>query len=305
MRLLKRIFIAVVYWFLPPGVENVLKNGVDIILSTGRGKERPSLSLRTNVLLRDKHKGERCFILATGPSIKDQDLSGLEGELCIAVSHFFLHKSIDKISPRYHVLAPYHPPFTFEELKKVFSGFEQSYSDEVTYVFGHRPYEFSIYNFLQKYPEYAKEKSYFIDYSKSNPLVEDNYMLPSTWDLEKSPFEIRTVIYSAIQLATYMGCKEICLLGCDHDYLYDTKRVTNHHFYPEKEGVSDMEHLSSFSTERWFEEYYFRWKQYRLMGEYLRSIGCEIYNSTEGGMLDVFPRRPLGKVLHNGKKTVS
>ncbi len=299
MQFLKDLFIATAYWTLPPGIKNLLKNAISGVVGAGECKEKRSLCLGANVSLKNKHKGERCFILATGPSVKKQDLSGLEGELCVAVSHFFLHRDIKTISPRYHVLAPYHPPFNFDDLQKVFSGFEQAYSDETTYVFGHRPYEFSICDFLKMYPEHVKTRTYFIDYSNSPPLDDQNHLLASTWDIGKKPFETRTVIYSAIQLAAYMGCKEIYLLGCDHDYLHDTKRVTNHHFYPEKEGVSDVDHLSAFTTERWFEEYYLRWKQYRLMREYLKSIGCEIYNSTHGGMLDVFPRLPLHEVLND------
>ena len=70
----------------------------------------------------------------------------------------------------------------------------------------------------------------------------------------------------------------------------DIKRITNHHFYEESQGISDVEHLRQFTSEKWFEEYYFRWKQYRLMKEYLNHKGVFIYNATRGGMLDVFPR---------------
>ncbi len=285
------------YWTLPPGIECFLRGAVESIKSHRKSEKKTALSTNSNVSLKGRHKGARCFILATGPSIQEQDLSILEGELCIAVSHFFLHKDIQKISPRYHVLAPYHPPFSFADLYKVFSGFDETYKEDVTYVFGHIPYEFSVYNFLQKYKKFKKDNVYFIDYSESKALDEENHLLPSMWDLAKSPFQIRTVIYTAIQLAAYLGCNEIYLLGCDHDYLLDTNRVTNHHFYAEEKGVSDAEHLSAFTTERWFEEYYFRWKQYRLMCEYLNGSGCDIYNSTHGGMLDVFPRRRLSDVV--------
>jgi len=269
--------------------------------SKKKNVEKLYLSKKLIVQLKDKHLGERCFILATGPSIQEQDLTVLEGELCIAVSHFFLHKDIKRISPRYHVLAPYHPPFSFIELDKVFRSLNEAYEGDVTLALGHTAYEFSAYNFLQKNPEYLKKNYFFIDYSKSQPLGEVNYMLSPTWDIAKAPFQVRTVIYSAIQLAAYMGCKKIYLLGCDHDYLHDMQRVTNHHFYREEDGVSDAEHLSAFTTERWLEEYYFRWKQYRLMREYLKSIDCDIYNSTHGGMLDVFPRVPLCEAVEHKK----
>ena len=85
------------------------------------------------------------------------------------------------------------------------------------------------------------------------------------------------------------------------DYLKDVERVTNHHFYREEDGVSDAEHLGSFTLERWFLEYYLRWKQYRLMREYLESKGVRVFNATTGGMLDVFPRVDLASLFPNSQ----
>ena len=299
------MYNKVAYWTIPPAIQHLLGECMKSVqlkskdLSCDCGLR--DLVAR-NSELKDRHKGERCFILATGPSVKEQDLTVLQGELCIAVSHFFLHKDILLIRPRYHVLAPYHPPFTFEDIKKVFDGFNNFYSDDVIYLFGHYPYDFSVYNFLQINPIYTRENSYFIDYTHSYPLDEDNYMNSMVWDIMKSPFQVRTVIYTAIQAAVYMGCTEIYLIGCDHDYLSDMKRVTNHHFYKEEEGVSDAEHLSTFNSERWFEEYYFRWKQYRLMHKYVEGHGCKIANATKGGMLDVFPRVDLRALFRNRRQ---
>jgi hypothetical protein len=295
-----QIFEAAGYWTLPPGINKLIRKSARCIKEKswqiGSQSEVAHLAVR-NTCLKDRHKGERCFILATGPSVKEQDLSVLQDELCIAVSHFFVHKDIRQIKPRYHVLAPYHPPFSFADIKKVFDGFSEYYPDDMTYLFGHYPYEFSVFNFLRQNPNYSRISPYFIDYTNSTSMDENNFMDPDFWDITKSPFQTRTVIYIAIQAAVYMGCKEIYLLGCDHDYLLDTKRVTNHHFYKEEEGVSDVDHLSAFTSERWFEEYYFRWKQYRLMRIFINTLGGEIFNATKGGMLDVFPREQLNDIF--------
>lgn len=283
---------AVACWTIPPGIQHFLGEFIRT-LPPKREDSGPTSGIgrlvQRNSELRDCHKGERCFLLATGPSVQNQDLTVLQGELCIAVSHFFLHKDIKVIAPKYHVIAPYHPPFTFDQIKRLFEGFNEFYPDDVTYFFGHRPYEYSLLNFLESNPQFKRKNSYFINYSSSHELDETNFNNPDSWDIAKSPFEIRTVVYSAIQVAIYMGCNEIYLIGCDHDYLLDMKRVTNHHFYKEEDGQSDVEVLTSFDTERWFQEYYYRWKEYRLMREYSKQFGCKIFNATKGGMLDVFP----------------
>jgi hypothetical protein len=252
-----------------------------------------------NKKFKNMHQGERCFILATGPSIKSQNLTILEKELTISVGSFFLHDEINKIKPSYHVLAPCHPPFDFNTLNKIFLGFKNSFKQtKEPHVFmGINNYEFSYKEFLAKNEELNPKSNSFVNFEGSKELNENNYNEDEIWDLSKTPFSLRTVIYLGIQLAVYMGCREIYLLGCDHDYISDTSRTTNHHFYADDKSYSDKEHLDSFSTENWFLEYYMRWKHYRLMKEYCIKKGIKIYNSTDGGLLDVFKRKSLEKIL--------
>ena len=61
--------------------------------------------LNKNKGLKDKHKGSRCFILLTGPSIAREDLRPLSDEITFACSRFFLHQDIGVISPKYFLQA--------------------------------------------------------------------------------------------------------------------------------------------------------------------------------------------------------
>ena len=254
-----------------------------------------------NIRFRDRHKGQRCFILATGPSIQQQDLTVLKNEVCIAVSQVYLHDDIRTIAPRYHLIAPWHPPFNFATVQKIFDDFSTYYHDlDVTYFFGYRAYDYSVLDFLKAFPHYLTPKMNFLHYNGIG-LDEANHADTAVWDLCRPLFEIRTVIYGAIQLAGFMGFDEIYLIGCDHDYLADVKRVSGHHFYQEKKGVNDAPHLGAFSTEKWFKEYYDRWCHYRLMQSYLTPRKQRIYNATAGGMLDVFPRKTLADLFAPGK----
>jgi hypothetical protein len=253
---------------------------------------------KNNEKFRNKHFGERVFILASGPSIKTQNLKPLENETCIAVSHFHLHEDIHTINPRYHVLAPQHPPFNFNDSSKYFRDFIKAYPDNQTSIFlGINHYKYNYLQLLKEHPELKRPIFYYLDYSAGMQLDEQNHLLDDSWDITKSPFAMRTVIYGAIQLAIFMGFKQIILLGCDHDYLNDINRTTNHHFYQEEKGISDKSHLEQFTREKWFFEYYMRWKDYRLMNEYAASKGVKIINATNGGLLDVFERRELTQLI--------
>lgn len=222
----------------------------------------------------------------------------LSGELCIAVSHFFLHPYLDVIRPRYHVVAPYHPPFGRAAVKKLLRGLRERYGKhKVDFFLGYTPYEHSIYNVMRAQPEYVLPNVHYVNYTASAQLSSANALCARIWDIAGNPFAPRTVLYSAIQLAVYLGAKEIYLIGCDHDYLRDIKRVTDHHFYAEEEGVSDAEHLQPFTLEKWFREYSLRWKQYRLMRDYVQRRGAAMYDATKGGMLDVFPKVSLSEIV--------
>jgi hypothetical protein len=186
---------------------------------------------------------------------------------------------------------------------RAFDDFQKFYSSRTTYFLGYDPYQYSWYDFLEQNPQFKKESIHFLNYCNYPMMDESNYNNPNRWDICKLLFGPKTVIYCAIQVAAYMGFNRIYLLGCDHDYLKDVTRITNHHFYTEEEsGMSDVEHLSAFDTERWFIQYYYRWKHYRLMNEYLTSKGCNIFNATNGGMLDVFPRVRFEDVISNKNK---
>ena len=74
------------HWVLPPGILAFLRSH---LMAKSLTQEEGAI-LRKNRALNNRHVGERCFILATGPSIKKQDLKLLRGETCIALSNFFV-----------------------------------------------------------------------------------------------------------------------------------------------------------------------------------------------------------------------
>lgn len=278
----------IAYWTIPPGFHEYIQSRLTQRLFRPVVSPEVQAEFARNSKFLNIHQGQRCFILATGPSINKQDLKPLKNEICFAASLFFLHKDIKEINPQYHVRAPNHPPFDFEVPQKSFEGLSQAYSRQTTCFFGHNDYEYSFRNFVEQNPQFKNDNIYYLNYCHAQPLDETNYNNPAIWDICKSLFSPRTVIYCAIQIAVYMGFKEIYLLGCDHDYLANLTRRSSAHFYEDKEGIDDSQEWPS--TEEHFLRYHFRWKQYRLMGEHLETKGVHIYNATEGGLLDVFPR---------------
>ena len=118
-------------WVIPPKWYGLLKGVVRKTSNEGNVSVWESHEFDQ---FKDCHKGNRIFILASGPSINTQDLKPLGREICISVSQFCLHQDIDIIRPRYHMLAPLHPPFGFETSEIIFSSLKRYTWDYTCFV---------------------------------------------------------------------------------------------------------------------------------------------------------------------------
>lgn len=241
--------------------------------------------------LKDIHSGKRCFILATGPSINQQDLSLLENEISIAVSFFGYHKDIKRIRPLYHIAAPMHPPLNENSVLKYLKMF-QTYSWDCNYILGTSSYEYSFDRVIKKYPELAPHRYFFINYEhNSGCLSEQNKNFPKVWDPFGRPFGILCSAFMAIFMASYMGFKDIYLLGCDYNYERDLEGKTNQHFYPDDQALEGRENLSVGvnAREKFYHSSYLLFHSYRMIREHLNALGQNIYNASPDSSLDMFP----------------
>lgn len=288
MTLLEDIRKNICYWLLPEGIQSTIRQ----LHSNLRSVCLPSAirqSFTRNKIFHNIHNGERCFILASGPSINRQNLKPLSKEICIAVSEFYLHPDIETISPLYHVEAPNHFPYDFRVVERSHDDYKKYYKENVNFFFGYTSYKYSRFNFLSQHPEYDQQNFYHLNYEYSRLLDESNWCQAKLWDLTKRLFGVNSVIFAAIQVAVYMGFSQIYLVGCDHNHLEDVKRRRTSHFYADDDGMTDDRHEWQ-TTEQLLYSMHKRWTQYRFIQNFLKQSGQEIINATDGGMLDVFPR---------------
>lgn len=234
---------------------------------------------------------KRCFILGSGPSINNQDLSLLKNDNCIVSNWFILHPQYSMIKPQYYCIWAQH--------------FFGTAMDSTTW----NP----VVNFNEfLYPHINNESesikvfpSFFRDSIESQKLFSDHTII--YLDIELSPkineinfFETditkklyhggTVVINFCIPLAISLGYKEIYLVGCDCNY---TKQK---HFYDEGVGKQtinndklsqkqvDLNVLLSFSKNGDVMQ------SYSVVKQYCDNIGVKIYNATDGGYLNVFDR---------------
>ncbi|QKK16547.1 hypothetical protein [Rhizobium indicum] len=243
-------------------------------------------SLAENRQLAGQHEGGRCFILGNGPSVKGLDLSRLHGEAVITVSNGYLHSDFGKFQSRYHCV----PQITYVTMtsEDVIDWFNEMHSHlgaaelflsstEAELVRKHNLFSGRTVRYLvlgESFDERTSEE--IVDISQPVPRVE-------------------SVPVMALMIAMYLGFKEIILLGVDHDrflsstyqYAFDLKVQKGKDFTVNADGTLTR------SRHDEFQQLARLWRQYRAIANIAKANGIRVVNSTPGGALDEFERRPF------------
>lgn len=246
--------------------------------------------LRENARLENRHEGERCFILATGPSLKAMDLSGLEDETVFAINQglYFLKEKGLK--------ADYYAVIDDMFLQSSFDGL---HGEIMQYV---RETGASLLTSV----ELAEHINRLGHEGSVHPVRQ---MLISTyWDQANMPVSIDmtqpvpgyvSVVHLAISCALYMGFREIHLLGCDMDYFVNPDATyqrcyDNQTYLAHDRNATELFAMDQVDLMEWVLT---EFRAFRHLGRIAKARGAVIYNSGVGGALNVFPRRDLKEVL--------
>lgn len=279
-------------WLLPRGIVEAKQK-----ISKERAERQLLASmpyLQNNLQLKDKHQGQRCFILCCGPSINTQDLTLLKDEVCISVSNFYVHKDNETIRPKYHcvpdVLVAHANYFTEEYVINWFHEMDRKINGASI-----------LLSCNGKDKELVESHKLFtnreINYFSTHGNWQDLHNVGI--DLTRFIFPAQSVSVIALQAAIYMGFKDIYLLGCDHDYLLHM--YESRHFYEENESVlasqPDYSEWKESTYASVIRDQFYLWEQYRSLLSYAQEYQINIFNATNGGLLDVFPRVKYEKLF--------
>lgn len=220
--------------------------------------------------LRSIHRGKRCFIIGNGPSLCAEDLDILyrAGEITFAfnrIYHIFPHTQ-------------WRPTYYISQDMKMLSGCQ----DEVNQIT-------SQIKFIPAEMEWY----YDIHLSGITPFhlknEEENGMPTFSDDISKQIINSMTVVYSAIQIAAYMGIQEIYLIGVDHHFRTsmnaDGKIVvdpTAKDYFCEQYN-QDKDQLYIPNTDK-------STLTFIAAKKHCDARGIQVFNATRGGKLEVFPR---------------
>jgi len=242
--------------------------------------------IKRNEIFRDRHKGERCFVIGNGPSLRHQDLSPLGNEITLVTNSFYLHPLVgESWQPDYYFVSdPYY--FNGSESPEFFSDLTSRIPKAPFFV-----------------PHFARD---FLTRTKLLPSERTHYVAvlggleDESWqekpDLTRVTPGMQTVVQLAIMTAIYMGCSEIYLLGLDHDWLSRTGEQLNFYSDPNATGQPTQD-AGSWTYRTLMEALVVMWQLYERLGKLADREGIKIINATRGGFLDVFERACYEEII--------
>jgi hypothetical protein len=227
---------------------------------------------------KDKHKGERCFIIGNGPSLNKLDLTLLKEETTFGVNGIYLNEEKMGFLPTYYVIEDYliaeDRASEINELRAP-TKFVPTFLDCV----------------LKKDPNTINFNAYVNYYDKLfEPLFSE--------DCLRKIGVGGSVTFMCLQLAFYMGFDEVYMIGFDHNYaklektdssIIVTEENDENHFTP------------NYYTkgEKWHDPNVDRMEKGFSAAKYHYSKNNRtIFNATYKGHLEVFERKDYTTIFN-------
>lgn len=219
-------------------------------------------SVRRLAAYRERHHGQRCFIIGNGPSLKDTDLTRLRGEFTFGMNRIYL------LFPELGFTTTY-----FVSVNSLV--IEQS-ADEIRALPLPIFLSWRSHNLIKSTPEMM-----FLHTTYTGPKF--------ALDARGRLWEGATVTYVALQLAYYMGFTTAILIGVDHNFTSQGKPNTTvisqgddpNHFHAGYFGKGYRWQLPDLETSE---------RAYRLARQAYQADGRQVLDATVGGKLEVFPK---------------
>jgi hypothetical protein len=215
-------------------------------------------------LLRDRHRGERCVIVANGPSLNAMPLARLRGEHVIGLNKIFLGLADFGFYPRYLVAVNPHVVVQAREQIRALN--------------------------CVKFVSRRAARAAALPPDGLTHLVEtDPPPARFSTDLALGLHEGWTVTYAALQVAYHLGFAHVVLIGLDHRYVFEGRpnetrtmrgRDPNHFSDRYFGDGEDWDNPDLARSE----------ESYRIALRAFAADGRSIADATPGGACPVFPR---------------
>lgn len=210
----------------------------------------------------NKHRGQRCFLIGNGPSLKQTDMSRLKGEFTFGTNRIYL---------------------MFPEL-----GFTTTYFLSINSLVIEQCAEEIRALPIPKFLSWRSHK--LIEPTPNMMFIHTTYTGQKfAQDMRWRVWEGATVTYVGMQLAYYMGFEQVILIGVDHNY--PTQGTPNttitsqgddpNHFNPSYFGKGFRWQLPDLETSE---------RAYQMARQAYEQAGRQLLDATVGGKLTIFQK---------------
>jgi hypothetical protein len=255
-------------------VGDILEDGVRLAdyLGSTWGRE----SARRLQAMRNRHWGQRAWIIGNGPSLRGMDLSPLANEYTFGSNRIYL--AFDDFG--------FHTTYLSASARWIIRQFGEEMSAS-------GPQVFMSHFYARQHPELPRTVTTFLSRRRA-----DFGTHPLFWGFHDGG----TVTYTSMQLAFYFGFTEVILIGVDHSFV-ETGTAAAEVVPQADDDPRPATVVSGGDDPNHFLPNYFgkgvkwtlpAWHQmeasYALARDHYAAAGRRIVDATVGGKLTVFPK---------------
>ena len=220
-----------------------------------------ALSHRLLNSYKNKHRDQRCVIIANGRSLKEMDLSFLKNEITIGLDQIDIRISNEDFSPTYYICLD---PLLIDQCP-----------DKILQMSSTKFLDIEFLNFIDNPID-------FVSLCKTNRLI-------FTRDARDAIGDCPTSVFAALQLAYFMGFDEVILIGNDHHLVSDniirpqteSNKDTNVIFTLDRFGEDPRNSLTDLEKIT---------VAYQMAKRNFEAEGRRIIDATVGNKLAIFPK---------------
>ena len=228
--------------------------------------------------IKNTHEGERCFIVALGPSLTVDDLNKLKenNEYCFSMNRCY--QLFDKTDwrPNCYFISDSrsNTPTTREAIKEMIK-------NKIMVIYN----KLEIKNIPEEAIYYkANNLDFIYSNSKHKRYQKYGHLCRFSTNADDFVYNGHSCVLSILQIAYYMGFSEVYLLGQDCGVSVDKKHA---------EGITSPKNPhQSDDLDKVILDFDYLNKDLQN-----KNLDFKIYNCTRGGRLEVFPRISLDEVL--------
>lgn len=233
--------------------------------------------LKKIVALKNKYEGERCFVIGNGPSLNKLDLNKINDEYTFGVNGIFYKTEEMGFKPFF---------YTVEDKHVLDDNLEKILKYDIKYKFFPSRYKKKLGNDVSNI--FLKSDRGF--YETASPYFSKPRF---SQDISSIIFHGQSVTIINLQIAYYLGFKEVYLIGMDFSYDIPNSAITSgleiesteddpNHFHPDYFGKGKKWHDPQLDKVL---------ASYKKCKESYEKDGRVIYNATAGGKLELFQRK--------------